>query len=257
MSRSKWKIVVASVRGSLHAARDLPCQDAYAFRVFETSAGETLALVVSDGAGSAAFAQIGARLICDFFVSKIAALHENNEKVSELTEDFVLQFIAEAQKEIARKSENQNLSDYACTFLVAVTGADFAVFAQIGDGAIVYSAENAIEEFRLFRLPQHGEYANSTNFITDSNAADNLQFEKIETRVEELAIFTDGLQRLALDFQTKQPHDPFFRSMLAPLRAEIPAPNLREKLSEFLDSPKINERTDDDKTLILASRKKK
>ena len=257
MSHSNWQIVAASVRGSLHAARGLPCQDAYAFRVFETAAGETLALVVSDGAGSACFAEIGARLVCNFFVSKITHLLEKNGKVSDLTEAFFLEIISELQKEIAAKSENQNSSDYACTFLAGVIGADFAVFAQIGDGAIVFSAENAPEEFRLFRLPQQGEYVNSTNFVTDSNAAENFQFEKIELAIGDLAVFTDGLQRLALDFQTRQPYSPFFSSMLAPLRGETAARSLTEKLSEFLDSPKINERTDDDKTLILASRKKR
>ncbi len=44
--------------------------------------------------------------------------------------------------------------------------------------------------------------------------------------------------------------------MLAPLRNGVPTGGLNEKLESFLASPKINEKTDDDKTIILASRRK-
>jgi hypothetical protein len=250
--RKNWKIISASVAGTLHRARELPCQDSYAFRVFETNAGEILTIAVSDGAGSAKFADTGSRFACDFFISAVTSLLENGGKFSHLNRDFFLQFLQTFQTQLLAKTENQDLCDYACTFLAVAASETETVFAQIGDGAIVYSSEP--DEFCLFAVPQQGEYANSTNFLTDETAADNLQFERIETCVEELAIFTDGLQRLTLDFQSKQPHQPFFRSMFAPLRAEMSASNLEEKLSQFLDSPKINERTDDDKTLILASR---
>jgi hypothetical protein len=153
---------------------------------------------------------------------------------------------------LTASGENADLNDFACTFLGVAASETETVFVQIGDGAIVYSCEPDV--FRLFAVPQQGEYANTTNFVTDKNASENLQFQYFENRIEELAIFTDGLQRLAIDFQSKQPHQPFFRSMLAPLRVKHPATNLEEKLSAFLNSPKINERTDDDKTLILASR---
>lgn len=251
--RANWKIISASIPGTAHVRRDLPCQDAFAYRLFDTNAGEVLAIVVADGAGSAKFAEIGARTTCDFFISGVAALLENGGKVSDLNEYFFFEFLKALSNEIAASREIGDLNDYACTFLAVAVSETEAIFAQIGDGAIVYSSEP--DEFRLFAVPQQGEYANTTNFVTDKSAAENLQFARIENRIEELAIFTDGLQRVALDFQSKQPHQPFFRSMLAPLRrAEHPAANLEEKLSAFLNSPKINERTDDDKTLILASR---
>jgi hypothetical protein len=41
--------------------------------------------------------------------------------------------------------------------------------------------------------------------------------------------------------------------MIAPLRNGA-SNDLNEKLEKFLASPKINEKTDDDKTIILASR---
>ncbi|MDQ4121578.1 MAG: protein phosphatase 2C domain-containing protein [Acidobacteriota bacterium] len=249
--RTNWKIIAASVPGTAHVRRDVPCQDAFAYRVFDTNAGEILTVAVADGAGSAKFAQEGARIVCDFFISGAAALIEKGGKVSNLNEDFFFGFLRTLPETL--KSENEDLDDYACTFLAVAASETEAVFAQIGDGAIVYSDE---DEFRLFRVPQQGEYANTTNFVTDKTASENLQISHIENRIEELAIFTDGLQRVAIDFQSKNAHQPFFRSMFSPLRGSHSAANLEEKLSAFLNSPKINERTDDDKTLILASRPK-
>ena len=249
---TNWKIIAASLPGTAHVRRGAACQDAFAFRVFEKNAGEILTIAVADGAGSAKFAEIGARTVCDFFVSGVAALLENSGKVSDLNEEFFFEFLKALTAALTASGENADLDDYACTFLAVAASATETVFAQIGDGAIVYSSE--WDEFRLFAVPQQGEYANTTNFVTDESAAEKLQFRYFENRIEELAIFSDGLQRLAIDFQSKQPHQPFFRSMLAPLRANHPATNLEEKLSAFLNSPKINERTDDDKTLILASR---
>ena len=42
--------------------------------------------------------------------------------------------------------------------------------------------------------------------------------------------------------------------MIAPLRNGSEASGLNEKLEKFLASPKLSEKTDDDKTIILASR---
>jgi hypothetical protein len=63
---------------------------------------------------------------------------------------------------------------------------------------------------------------------------------------------TDGLQRLALDFTARTPHLPFFQPLFAALRAAPDVESLAGPFREFLDSQRINERTDDDKTLVLA-----
>lgn len=101
------------------------------------------------------------------------------------------------------------------------------------------------------------DYADQVPFADPPEAAERLEFELVNERVDEVALFTDGLQNLALHFQTQTAHTPFFRPMFEWLR---PAPEgRREKLSAslaaFLDSPKVNDCTDDDKTLILATRR--
>ena len=87
-----------------------------------------------------------------------------------------------------------------------------------------------------------------------------LEFELEDQCVDEIAIFTDGIERLVLDLQEKTAPAPFFRTLFgwlvktepAAIEEVIPA---SEVMGRYLGSKQINEKTDDDKTLILASRR--
>ena len=68
-------------------------------------------------------------------------------------------------------------------------------------------------------------------------------------------MFTDGIEPIAVNIQNQIPHEPFLIPMITPLRkARFVDAELNGKLEVFLNSPRINEKTDDDKTLFLASR---
>ena len=248
-----WKIIAASVAGTSHVGRGEGCQDAFVCEVARQIDGEVLLIAVADGAGSAINGAAGARLAVEFWQNGLKVWLENN-RVENLERAFATDFVRLWHYELTKRasSDGLNLSDYACTLLTAAVGATSAAFVQIGDGAIVFADET--ENYRLFTAPQQGEYANSTNFVTDENAHNNLQFESHNARIDQIAVFTDGLQRVALQMQpAATAHQPFFRSMFAPfVRADFDQAKLENNLRQFLDSPKINERTDDDKTLILA-----
>jgi hypothetical protein len=59
---------------------------------------------------------------------------------------------------------------------------------------------------------------------------------------------------LALSYASKSAHQPFFARMFAALRKVGDREDLVVPLRQFLDSPAVNDRTDDDKTLVLATR---
>ena len=50
------------------------------------------------------------------------------------------------------------------------------------------------------------------------------------------------------------PHLAFFRPLFRDLRGSTDPESLRDSFRSFLDSSRVNERTDDDKTLMLAMR---
>jgi hypothetical protein len=127
----------------------------------------------------------------------------------------------------------------------------------VGDGAIV--VREGPEEWCYIFWPQHGEYINTTRFITDTSSLDQLEFTVTANAIHEVAMFSDGIEPLVLQYATNTVHSPFFNQMIAPVRG-LSQPGfdtpLSQHLSTYLSSPLICSRTDDDKTLLLASRLK-
>jgi hypothetical protein len=244
----KWIALGESVPGTSHSCRGTPCQDAFRFRLLGPSS-EWLVIAVADGAGSATHAELGATLACDEFVRLAESLEigelDSRSALAELFADVRSELLDEAKRLDIRPR------DLACTALLAVVGPASAVFAQIGDGAIVFAQG---QEHRLAFWPEPSEYVNSTDFLTDDAFAELMQFESVLGQIDEVAVLTDGLQRLALDFAAKLPHPEFFRPLFEELRKAEDAETLVVPFRSFLESSRINERTDDDKTLVLAVR---
>ena len=251
-----WRYVYASVPGVAHRASGAECQDACAVRWLETPDGKTvLALAAADGAGSAAEARSGAELACQTLLAECAAWLAQTPDAA-WTRAVAETLIERVRTVLSQRAAETGLSvrEFACTLLGAVLADDHALFLQIGDGAIVISIG---DDYWPVFWPQAGEYANETYFATDASAAARLEFAASVEPVVEIALLTDGLQPLALHYQTRQAHAPFFRPLFQRLRTAAtpgcPA-DLQTALERFLDAPALNQRTYDDKTLILATR---
>lgn len=244
-----WAALGESIIGTSHRARNVPCQDAFRFRAFG-SMDEWLVIVVADGAGSASHAEIGATLACDEFVRRVEALDPEmlftREGMTALFGDVRAALISEAEHRNVRSRE------LACTALLAVVGPSSAAFAQLGDGAIIIGQGH---DHRVVFWPEPAEYVNATDFLTDDLFADFIRFETVADPIVEVAALTDGLQRLALDLTARTAYPAFFRPLFNELRTAADPESLLEPFREFLDSDRVNERTDDDKTLILAIRR--
>jgi hypothetical protein len=258
MNPEFWRIAHASAIGLAHINQNTECQDRFACRTVKTAAeGEVLIAVVADGAGSTTDGQIGAQVACETFAEEVAdLLNMKDASLKSLTQDFGRLWISYFQQKIAdiARANKKELRDYASTLVGAVIGAHAAAFYQIGDGGIVFSASGALASYRFAIAPVESEYVNVTDFVTDETAAERLRFALVEEPVEDLILFSDGIYAVAVDYQNNQPHEPFLMPMIAPLRNGAALNGLNEKLENFLASPKINEKTDDDKTIILASR---
>ncbi len=258
MKSNVWQTAHASVIGASHLANQTECQDRLLCRTIETAAdGAVLIAAVADGAGSTTEGQRGAELACKLFADEVGDfLQTKNSSVKSLTAEFGKFWLEYFQREISvtAAAENKELREYASTFVGAVIGAKCAAFFQIGDGGIVVSDSGAADSFRFAVAPADAVYVNMTDFLTDDAAIENLRFEKIEGFLTDVILFSDGIYSVAVNFQNNQPHEPFLMPMLAPLKNNSAADGLNEKLANFLSSPKINEKTDDDKTIILASR---
>ena len=249
-----WEFVTATVKGTSHLANEVTCQDYNACRTVHKGKSETIILVVSDGAGSSARSEEGSAFLCDKFVRDVTRNLKSGRTVADFDKQFFEDWLSEFQKELLEisKEDPKGLKEFACTFLGAIVGDSQVCFVQIGDGAIVFKDEHTQYDFAF--LPQRGEYVNQTFFATDEKASGFLEYQNFERRIDEIAIFSDGLQNLLIDLSTSTVNNDFFRQWFNWL---CTTPNLESRrlaLEAYLQSPKINERTDDDKTLVLAVR---
>jgi hypothetical protein len=249
-----WKLLYGSAAGTSHERLGDPCQD-YAHGVI-LAAGNSAVLVAAcaDGAGSAFQASLGARLACLGFIRVASEALRDGLPVRDIDVQRVLGWLERVRGVMSLEAclRNLELGDLACTLLTGIIGEDAAVFSQVGDGAIVYREGEGLQT--VF-WPQAGEYASTTFFLTGRDFRERLAFRSLGQRVDELAVLTDGLQPLALHYASRTVHTPFFEPMFEAIRRTAEVEDLEAPLRQFLISKPVNDRTDDDKTLVLATRR--
>ena len=256
LTRPGWRTVAAAVAGRSHQLRGEPCGDVCGVRRFPLQAGnELLVAVVSDGAGSSERGRDGAWLACESLLDVAAGWAARQPDLLCLDDEAIRGWVEHVGDRLtgAALAELRQPRDYAATLVAALVDEARAVFLQLGDGAIVH--RRAAGEWRAATWPQTGEYANETFFVTDPRAGAIVEVASAG-RVDELALFSDGLQSLALRLAEREPHAPFFEPMFRRLRdcAAEDASLLEERLRAFLDGEAVNARTEDDKALVLATR---
>lgn len=245
-----WRVIGKSIVGTSHLKGRLPCQD-YSDYLRCQFGGESVLIVgVSDGAGSAALSHLGSQETVSTLLRQAASCER---PLADISREDVQGWFGNSLAHLKSVAENEQIEvkDLACTALLAVLGETHALFAQIGDGAWI-AETNGI--FGAVTWPQNGEFANETKFLTSPDALDSIQFQKCSFPLTAVAGFTDGIQSLALNLGARSVHIPFFQPMFGALRDCDDETSLLSPLISFLSSDQVNERTDDDKTIVLARR---
>ncbi|MEH2401715.1 PP2C family serine/threonine-protein phosphatase [Nostoc sp.] len=253
-----WKAIRRSEIGTSHQKQGIGCQDYGNYRSFD----DVIVGAVADGAGSAKYSDIGSRLAVETVLKCFCDINESPERQEEIEQAFSQPLSKEEAHKVFAKIVNQvitelqkqahegdySINDLACTLLVFVATPDWVAAMQIGDGFIVRRSQES--EYQLLFQPDKGEFANETTFITSTNAVKNMQVEVISEKQEFICASTDGLEKVAIRLSDWKPFLPFFKPLEEYLHESV---NLKEDkyLMEFLNSERLNSRTDDDKTLLL------
>jgi hypothetical protein len=140
---------------------------------------------------------------------------------------------------------------FAATLAMLVIKGGECLALQIGDSALVARRDGIWE---AICWPENGEFASTTFFLTDDPV--RLRIVKLPQIYDAFALFSDGIEHIALDHLGAKPHAGFFDPMIRPVDAATGSSKLArlsDSLAHYLDSAAICERTDDDKTLILLS----
>ena len=250
-----WRVLSASVTGSSHLTRGLGCQDVNTISVLPDG---SLIVVVCDGAGSAKRAEEGAALAAR---SSVEFLKEHlRTGVAFDADDWkcvLTDCVKHARSALAELATRQtdagqeaDLTEFATTLLIAVVSGQWLVAAQVGDGAIV--SRGASGALSVLTVQDDNEYINETTFVTSSNFLERAHFHvEVNVDVSGVAALSDGLQLLALNYADNSAHTPFFSHMFD---FAARSDSSDSDLVEFLQSKRVCDRTDDDKTLVLAVR---
>lgn len=250
-----WRWIGARSTGTAHLHARAGCDDFGACIEVDSPDGRALVVVTSDGAGSARLSRKGSLITSHAFCAR-AARHVSRCAVASIAEHDVESWLGDVRVRIRQAADRENAvpREFAATLVGAIVGGSSAIVAHVGDGACVYRHSGSAE-WIVASWPAQGEYAATTYFVTDEEV--RLVLSPIEGEIEEVAVFTDGLERLVLQFDSRTAFAPFFERVFEPLRRTNLAGrdrSLSRALKEFLDGPPVTDRTDDDKTLILARR---
>ncbi|MEH2237536.1 PP2C family serine/threonine-protein phosphatase [Nostoc sp.] len=249
-----WKAVRGSAIGTSHQNQGIPCQDYGDYLIIKD---EIIVGAVADGAGSAKHSNVGSKLVVETVLKCFSDINESpqkeafsqplsKEEAEKVFAKIMNQVITELQKQA--DEEDYSVNDLACTLLVFVATPDWIAAMQIGDGFIVIRSQES--EYQLLFKPDKGEFINETTFITSTNAVKDMQVEVISEKQEFICVSTDGLEKVAIRLSDWQPFSPFFKPLEEYLHESVD-PKEDKYLTEFLNSERLNSRTDDDKTLLL------
>lgn len=247
----KWKIASTSVCGTSHEKLGIPCQDAHCW--FDEN-DHILLAAIADGAGSAKHSDLGAKIATQTAVEtlrhepNLTTRIQNNPKAFHTILQKTLIAALQAVKTEA-KSQDINPREFASTLIITIATPHFVATAQIGDGAVIISDQT--NDLIALTTPDSGEYINQTTFLISPNAIATAQIHIYHGTPSHIAMFTDGLQMLALTMPFGKPHQPFFSPLFNFIAKSQNNPE--PQLTAFLKSSRVRERTDDDLTLLLAA----
>ncbi|NES84994.1 MAG: protein phosphatase 2C domain-containing protein [Moorea sp. SIO2B7] len=254
-----WKAVAHSAIGTSHQAKEIPCQDYGNFRILN----DVIVGAVADGAGSAKYADLGANLAVEKALAYLGGIEEwlqkrkgfwqqnPNPLSEEMARKLFTKLLKKVVKNLHKQAENKGyvINDFACTLLVFVATPEWITAMQIGDGFMVVRPQKG--EHQLLFKPDKGEFINETTFVTSENALEEMQVSILSGKQQFICASTDGLERVAIRMSDWAPFPPFFNPLEECLRETDNPQEQDEYVKMFLDSERLNARTNDDKTLLL------
>jgi Protein phosphatase 2C len=251
-----WQFAAAQQCGSSHEATGGVCEDAYSVRM---PTPDLLVIAVADGAGSAQHAQAGATAASERGAAQLCArLESAGATMDDLTlEEILREAMGAALEAVQGEAVLRQVSDreLATTLILVIAHREFIAATQIGDGAAVLA--DASGEILSLTVPTPGEYINEVVFLTSADAIQTAQVKIRRGRANRVAVFTDGLQMLGLEWPEFVPHEPFFTPLFDFIAGATDEVRATKELETFLSSEKIAALTDDDQTLVLAALRNK
>lgn len=240
---NRIRVLSACVTGPVHLSNKTACQD----YCRHSSNGENFIAVVSDGAGSAKYGRIGAKIVCDTLIDLLPNAPFRDIKTSIVNAIE----IARERLHFHRLNSSKNtkgLMAFAATVVGVVYHKKQGIFFHVGDGAALAFTGGDFSKYTTSK-PENGVFSCETYFYTMSDWRETLRFTNFE-KAHTIMLMSDGLTNFSFssDFSSIEPNfiipiDNFLSNEKLKSRAQ-------RALINTLNNNKAKRINPDDKTFV-------
>lgn len=183
-----WKASGGAVIGRAHEKRGITCQDKIAYGL----KNGIRVIALSDGAGSSIYSHIGAEVanktITDYLFRNFEKIY--NSEAEHVAGTVINKVLLAINKE-KEKIEGSILEDFSATLLFIAVYKNKFIAGHIGDGVIAYTTKDSTA--KVLSVPNNGEYANQTYFVTSKQSENMLKlFRGKTTNINSFMLMSDG-----------------------------------------------------------------
>ncbi|MBR1601442.1 MAG: protein phosphatase 2C domain-containing protein [Alphaproteobacteria bacterium] len=243
MKSKRHHIISTSVRGALHKAKNLPCQDYYCTKC----SGNKIVAIVSDGAGSAKYGKIGAKTVCETLCDILI-----NSNLKNIRKNVVKAINIAREKLIFHRCNHCKTEEELINFSATVVGTFYCngqgIFFHIGDGAGIAFSQGKYKDF-IISEPENGAYSCETYFYTMPDWKSSLRFTSYKD-VNRIVLMTDGITGFVFAQNTNKIRQNFLIPIAEYLDNEKNTKKAVNALYNTLDDYKAQHLNPDDKTIL-------
>lgn len=275
-----WRSALSRWQGRSHSRDASPCQD----QVFRAESPDgTTVVALADGAGSAQFSHYGAGLVvrraASLVTEEFEHIYRATKNATSVRERLIVALQADLSRlskqgikvsnsdrdrlKLPRKAEQPRIPcsvrDLASTLLVVAIRDDRYIALHLGDGVIGMEIvlRSGRRLVKALGLPDNGEFANETKFVTSDSAAASLRMYRgrlaIAARVATgFVLMSDGPEAVLYNKRTNA-LAPACAKLLQACR-ELPSEEMQSRLTGTLRDV-IAKRTHDDCSLVLIAKR--
>lgn len=186
-----------SIAGRKHRERNIPCEDA---SIAVTSNGVSV-VCVADGAGGSKYTHAGygskaiVKCISDLLTQHFDAIYF--EQRENLVKSIIVTAVQSQLAILVDEHKLSGLEPLSSTMLFCAVKGDLMICGHIGDGLICKVSPSGVSPITL---PQNGENASTTFFVTFPNAQEYLRLIRTTTDdTHAILLMTDGVEDLVYD----------------------------------------------------------
>lgn len=246
-----------SIQGSSHVRNDVQCQDSFVTWESDTAG----CIVVCDGAGSPKYrrsregAEILSKHVAEGFRIEQKSANTRSEDGARAIVHKAITLAYGAMKKFNEANEGDlTPKDFSCTLVGVFWNNDGHVAFHIGDGLAVIGliqSDNGKPIPISLSHPKNGEFSDQTFFFPTYET--DLQIQ-VGGPIQFACVMSDGVQELMYSPQKRTIHKGFMEPVLIWMR-DGNAKYVQSKLLNGIYNENANAKSDDDKTMVIWTRK--